>query len=134
MRVLSIFAVLLLLSSCIDIMRVQKDYISDRDDCNDKAQSKLSIYSNIYSNELGEKESQRAKEDVFCECMKERNWCVSTCGRINGDCRSTRKEKGENSFRPQQQPATQPNQQNSQPTVIIVQPPATIAAPPNNQK
>ena len=132
MKALSVIAICLFLSSCTDIMRVQKDYISDRDDCYGKASSKLSIYSNDYSNELGEKESQRAKEDVFCECMKERNWCVSACGKITIDCRSTRKEKSEAST-PPQQPAAQSGQQSS-PTVIIVQPPAAIVAPPNNQK
>ncbi|MEI6730229.1 MAG: hypothetical protein WCL30_03135 [Pseudomonadota bacterium] len=115
-------AVILLLfaASCTDIIQVQKDYISDRDECRSQSYGSLNMYSLSGASALSEKEKTATQDEVFCECMKKRDWKVGEWAR-QGLCR---KPAPKPDFPVYPQPAPQPYP--SAPTIVVVQPPQAV--------
>ena len=104
---------LLLLCGCKDITHVQTGYVSDRDDCRSRAESRLSLYNQPDTYPISSKEKNNALLALFDECMREDGWNVG------------KKETAH--AVPPPVPVPVPVQQ-QQPTVIVVQSPAPAAA------
>jgi|GEM_PF-1033449 len=112
---------LLFAASCTDIIQVQKDYIADRDECRSQSSGSLNMYSIAGASALSEKEKTATQDEVFCECMKKRDWRVGEWAR-QGVCR---KPAPKSDFPPQvQQPVPPPYP--SAPTIVVVQPPQAV--------
>ncbi len=72
-------ALLFVCTSCKDEMKVQMDYVSNRDECREKADEQLSNYSTPDSYQINDKEKKSASDEIFCECMKGHDWKVIGC-------------------------------------------------------
>ncbi len=68
------FSAFLTLAGCIDITEVQKDYVADRDYCNQKSKDVLRTYFSHCSNTTNEKDKTNVTNETFCECMKDHGW------------------------------------------------------------
>lgn len=110
-RLIAFACLALLASSCKDITHVQTGYISDRNDCRSRAEYGVSSYSNQSASVSG-KERNVLLLQMFCECMKDREWGVAGC-----------------KYNAKDVAKAAPVQQ--QPTVVVVQAPpaAAVAAP-----
>ncbi len=106
-------ALTLCVTSCKDVTHVQVGYISDRDECHSRADYGVSTYSSGGGGLTGKDKSSMLTQ-LFCECMKEREWSVAGC---------KYKDTAKTAI------AAAPAQQ--QPTIVVVQAPpaAAVAAP-----
>jgi len=106
---------LLFFAACKDITHVQTGYVSDRDECRSHSENNVGVYSQPESYPLSDKERNSALLQLFCECMKDKEWKVAGCPKPATTTAST------------PAPATAP-------TVVIVQSPAAqpavLPAPP----
>jgi hypothetical protein len=111
-------AVFFLVTGCTDIMRVQTGYVADRDDCRTSSGSEVDVYAPADTGGMSEKERNTAMLNLFCECMKTKDWKVAGC---------PKKDKPtEVAAKPAAPVAA------AQPTVIVVQAPPQ-AAPAEEQ-
>lgn len=102
---------LLAASSCRDITHVQLGYISDRDECHQRAEYGVGSYT-ANSNAISSKDRGNMLLQLFCECMKEREWSVAGC-----------------KFKDASKIAASPAPQQPAPTVVVVQQAPPAAAP-----
>lgn len=98
----------LLLLGCKDIMHVQTGYVADRDECRAKSENNVGVYSQPDSYSLSSKDKNAALLQLFCECMKEKEWKVSGC--------------------PKPATSVAANPQTQAPTVVVVQSPTAQPA------
>ena len=70
---------LFLLAACKDITHVQTGYISDRDECRGNAENNVGVYSQPEAYGLNDREKNTALLQLFCECMKGKDWKVAGC-------------------------------------------------------
>jgi hypothetical protein len=70
---------LLLISACKDITHVQTGYIGDRDECRANAESGVGVYTQPDAYPMNDKERNTALLQLFCECMKVKDWNVAGC-------------------------------------------------------
>jgi hypothetical protein len=96
---------LLLAFGCKDITHVQTGYVADRDECRGRSENSAGVYSQPDSYPLNDKERNTALLQLFCECMKEKDWKVAGCPKPPTQIAAT--------------PAPAPG-----PTVVVVQSPA----------
>jgi hypothetical protein len=73
------FFILLLLGSCKDITHVQTGYVSDRDECRSRSENNVGVYSQPDTYPMSDKERGATLLQLFCECMKDRDWKVAGC-------------------------------------------------------
>jgi len=73
------FISLLLLVACKDITHVQTGYVADRDECRGKAENNAGVYSQPESYALSDRERNTALLQLFCECMRDKDWKVAGC-------------------------------------------------------
>lgn len=110
MRIFAFAALLACTASCKDVTHIQTGYLSDRGDCRSRAEYGTSTYAG--SSSVSGKERSSMLLQLFCECMKEREWNVAGC---------KYKDKDVAKAAPAQQ----------QPTIVVVQsPPAAAAVAP----
>ena len=102
-------ALLLCTASCKDVTHIQTGYLSDRGDCRSRAEDGTSTYAGGTSVSGRERSSMLLQ--LFCECMKDREWNVAGCKYKDKDIAKT-----------------VPVQQ--QPTIVVVQAPAAAVAAP----
>lgn len=69
----------LLLVGCKNITHVQTGYVADRDECRGRSEGGVGNYSTPESYNLSDKERNTALLQLFCECMKEKDWKVAGC-------------------------------------------------------
>lgn len=64
-----------MVSGCIDITEIQKNYVADRDSCIRLAQQGVSTYlPDCTDNGNCNKDKANVKNEGFCECMNNRGW------------------------------------------------------------
>lgn len=109
-RTFAVVAALACTASCKDVTHIQTGYISDRGDCRSRAEYGTSTYAG--STNFSGKDRSNMLLQLFCECMKDRDWNVAGC---------KYKDKDVAKAAPVQQ----------QPTIVVVQAPptATTVAP-----
>lgn len=109
-RALAFAAAIACTTSCKDVTHIQTGYISDRGDCRSRAEYGTSTYAG--SSNISGKDRSNMLLQLFCECMKERDWNVAGC-------------KFKDTAVAKAAPAPQ------QPTIVVVQsPPAAAAVAP----
>jgi hypothetical protein len=69
----------LLTFGCKDITHVQTGYVADRDECRGRSENNVGVYSQPDSYALSDKDKSTALLQLFCECMKEKDWKVAGC-------------------------------------------------------
>lgn len=112
LRLAALATLLLCTSSCKDVTHIQTGYVSDRSDCRSRAEYSASSYAG--STSISGKERSNMLLQLFCECMKDRQWNVA-------GCKYKEKEKEKDKAPTPQQP-----------TIVVVQAPpaaAAVAAP-----
>ncbi len=110
LRALAFAAALACTASCKDVTHIQTGYISDRGDCRSRAEYSTGTYAG--STSISGKDRSNMLLQLFCECMKERDWNVAGC-----------------KFKDTAVAKATPAQQ--QPTIVVVQaPPAAAAVAP----
>src|SRR5262249_46452494 len=79
MKRIFLFILPMVLFACKDITHVQTGYVADRDECRTSSESQATVYSQPESFPLSDKDRNTALLQLFCECMKGRDWKVAGC-------------------------------------------------------
>jgi hypothetical protein len=116
---------LLALGACKDITHVQTGYISDRDECRSHSESTAGVYSQPESYPLNDKERNTALLQLFCECMKEKDWKVAGCPKPPVVVAATPAPQAPTVVVVQQSPTSQPAYVAQQPAPAPATQPAT---------
>jgi hypothetical protein len=103
------FALLLCVAGCIDITHVQTGYVADRNSCRAQSENGMGVYTGADGYPLSDKERNNALLQLFCECMRDKDWKVAGC--------------------PKPVEIVKIPQPTPPPTVVVVQQPAAAAAP-----
>ncbi len=79
LKQLTCLILVLLNVGCIDITHVQTGYVADRDECRGRSENNVGVYAQPESYGMSDKDKNVALLQLFCECMKEKDWKVAGC-------------------------------------------------------